>query len=129
MATRVYVPVSVDGLVDLSRTARLPAGLPAYAVTEGLRRADPSAQEEELEYDALCDAGEADLGPRTVVLAADLVPDVGAVRQSPFPLPADVPLRHVVSLHVSEAGADPDDELLWYDVTELPAVVEELSAG
>ena len=41
----------------------------------------------------------------------------------------ELPLRLVVSVHIDEnlAAADADPELLWYDITELEAVVAEIS--
>ncbi|HET7475591.1 MAG TPA: hypothetical protein VFJ97_06145 [Dermatophilaceae bacterium] len=126
--TRVYLPLAAGDLQALLQQEQLPAPRLAFLVTDAQRRADPQADEEELEYDALTEAGEVQLGPRRIVVAADveLHPADGAA--SPAQLAEPVPLRRVVSCHVSAAGAAPDDELLWYDATELPILLTELLA-
>ncbi len=116
----------------------------AYAVTDLVRAAFPGQDEEELEYDAMCVAAESvpvgapdgEQPASVLVVAADLpaaqVHDVVSPAADPGPVPAQeayavefgAPLRprQVVSVHVQDA-ADPDAELLWYDVSELSALV------
>jgi len=157
--TRIYLPLDNDWLLALTRTRQLgDVPLSAHAVTESLRRALPAADEEELEYAALCDAVDASArrrdgpGERRMVAAADVdrawVTAVGAPDGVPIDgaLIADadadaavpesavwvahaVPLGQVAAFHVDEAGAADDDELLWYDPTELGTFQFSASSG
>ncbi len=135
--TRVYLPLSSAAVVRLAAT-RVVAGpdITAYAVTQELERANPGADEEDLEYLALGAAAEAAAtirehpADRRVVLAADVEPAWVERPHTSGPssqvrLTEDVPLRLVVSFHVDEAGAAPgpgEADLLWYDATELDEV-------
>lgn len=135
--TRIYVPLDAAGLRTLARDGRLGAPpVTACAVTAAVERAFPGADLEELEYAALCDAVDlagalrAGPGDRRVVAAADVEEAwVGAHSGERSDIPSLVHVSHpvelaqVVSLHVDEDGAGGDDELLWYDVTELSQVV------
>ncbi|WP_068256257.1 DUF6912 family protein [Janibacter corallicola] len=121
---RVYVPLLLTDLAGLRADATLPRR-PAFGVTGPLRAGDPGADEEELEFEAMCGALDAarDLGAgRRAVAAADVtVSPTGDVRGMLVD-PLEVPVGDVVSFHVEEgqgpAGTGYDD-LLWYDVTEL----------
>ncbi len=134
--TRVYLPLAWSDLRALADGRPVgPAPVPAHAVTELVERAQPGADEEDWEYTALCDAAEQAGGRRDapahrrVVAAADVDPGwVGEAEGalSSVVLTAPVPLRLIVSLHVDEVGGGPEDELLWYDVTELKALLSEL---
>ena len=135
---RVYVPVGRSELAELAETGALSAGpgmpRPAHAVTTDLHRAGAGHDLEDLEYTAFCDAVDAAgaaravPGDRRVVLSADADPEsvvergrTGAVTQ--VVLTAALPLSRLASLHVDEgAGAGADDDLLWYDATELDEV-------
>ncbi|HEY7717623.1 MAG TPA: hypothetical protein VH915_02610, partial [Pedococcus sp.] len=141
--TRVYLPLSGEGVRALARDRALPAPpLAGFAVTSRLERALPAGDEEEWEYAALCEAVEAATAlraapaDRRVVAAADVDPEWVADLTSAAPAGGDgdealaavrvteqVALRHVVSFHIDEGpGADGADDLLWYDVTELDEV-------
>jgi hypothetical protein len=137
--TRIYVPLALADLDDLARRRALgKAPLAAYTVTDALAAALPTADEEEREYVALSDAAEAAgalrerPGDRRVLAAADV--DAVVVTDDSDPghttgrLEGDlsrvrvaepVPLPRVVSFHVDEVGGEEDEEMLWYDVTEL----------
>lgn len=80
---------------------------------------------EEAEYEALLDAaalaGErTPQGSRRVVLAADAtsLPEAGPVVLTP---------ARVASLHVDETTQHSDEDLLWYDASELADVIALLS--
>jgi len=144
---RIYVAAAPADLGVLAATRALPATVqatsadspaaPAYAVTKALGTAYAGCDDEELEYVAMCDAVDASraiVGPRghRVVIAAD----IAATRLGePTDYHGDAPpslvvvtgpleLRDVVSFHIDEDIAPDEDELSWYDVTELGVVVE-----
>lgn len=145
---RIYLPLTHDQLRSLAADRRLVAPLEGYAAGSPGRvdaRISPTAAEEEAEYLAFVAASEhaasLSAGARRVIASADVAP--GAVRESSDPqtgpvavlLGEDVPLRTVVSLHVDEAGAadadenadeNDDPDLLWYDITELATVLDDL---
>lgn len=125
---RVYLPLLVDELAEVRAAGRLPARQ-AHGVTGALRADDPRADEEDLEFEAMCQALDAarSLGRgRRVVAAADTSTREdagdGALLDGADPLP----LSEVVSFHVEEGSGDVGtgyDDLLWYDVTELDGLV------
>ncbi|MCA0437025.1 MAG: wax ester/triacylglycerol synthase family O-acyltransferase [Austwickia sp.] len=129
-ATRVYLALGAAGLSALADAGRLePGAVRASAVTKTVRAAFPSDDEEELEYDAMLIAaemlGEQEPGGRIVVAAADLpaaevreVSGAGAYDGYEVALGA-VTVDRVVALHVADPGAAADDELSWYDASEL----------
>jgi hypothetical protein len=150
---RIYLPLTHDQLRALAADRRLAAPLQGYAAGSPGRvdaRISPAAAQEEAEYLAFVAASEhatsLTAGERRVIASADVAPVV--VRQSGADEPGggpvavllgdDVPLRAVVSLHVDElvddAVGDDDDsqdvdtlpDLLWYDITELDAVLDDL---
>ena len=139
---RIYLPLTHDQLSALAADRRLVAPLEGYAAGAPGRvdaRISPAAAEEEAEYLAFVAASEhaaaLSAGARRVVASADVAP--GSVRESGVDeagggpvavlLGDDVPLRAVVSLHVDEDGDDSGEpDLLWYDITELTAVLEDL---
>jgi hypothetical protein len=132
---RVYVPLTPADLTGLAEGRPLgPTPRLAHAVTQALGRPGLVTDEEELEHTAWVAAAEEALtaadaaGRRRVVAAADVdaavvvhptAPDV----PSRVELSAPVERRRIVSFHIDEepGSSDPTD-LLWYDVTELPAV-------
>jgi hypothetical protein len=131
--TRIYVPLTAAALRRLRTDGHLePVPLPAYAVTTDLRRANPGADEEELEYLAFSDAAAAGPEPAAVVAAADVEADVvtdllaSAAPVSAVRVAAAVLRRHVASLHVAEpgSGAGERPEYSWYDATELEALID-----
>lgn len=126
---RVYLAAGVEGVEALRAGEVLVA--PAFGVTSDLRQADPSADEEDLEYEAARGAEDylRERGEVVVVIAAEVpaaseAPECGSAgRLTVEPVrPADV-----VSFHVAEHGAGPEEELLWYDATELDEVLRYLS--
>lgn len=132
--TRIYVPLAPAALRRLVAERSLAPPLHAHSVTERVERTYLGADEEEWEYAALCDAADAagllreSPGARRVVAAADV--DPGWVElakdtdtESAVVVAEEVPLRRVVAFHVDEAGGTDDDELLWYDATELDEVL------
>lgn len=136
--TRIYLPLNAARLRELAAGGVI-AGRPlrAHAVTEAVRAAQPAGDEEEREYAALCDAASSsrlllEAGEsRRIVAAADvdssLVQEAApgeAATPSTVEVSEAVPLRRIASFHVDEDGADEDDELLWYDATELSVLVD-----
>jgi Family of unknown function (DUF6912) len=135
--TRIYVPLTPPMVRALAEAREIaPTPIAAHTVTPRLERAHPSADEEEREYAALCEAAEAagalSSGSvvRRVVVAADVESTwvdprrgEGSDVLSTVDITEPVPLRLVASFHVDEVPGQDDDELLWYDVTELPEVV------
>lgn len=130
-ATRGYLALGEQGLQSLAAAGRIePDAVRVAGVTDTVRAAFPGDDEEEREYDALLIAAEmlaADHpGERVVIAAADLEPSGfeevsagGAYDGYEVRLTEPVPLQRVVALHAAEPGAGADDELLWYDVSEL----------
>lgn len=134
--TRVYLPMRGSDVRVLRTTRR--TGTPpvrAYAVTAALERNHSADRlEEELEFAALMDAATVARGlaaeGRRIVAAADVDavvvgPPSGGAGQWPsaVDLAEAVELRRVVSFHVDEEPGGADEDLLWYDVTELDEVV------
>ena len=126
--TRIYVQMTAASLRRLRDSGELqPAPFTAYAVTTDLRRGNPSADDEELEFLAFTDATAA--GDAPVVTAADVDADlvtdllddgaaVSAVR-----IASPVSRRQVASFHVVDLDG-PDYS--WYDATELDVVIDAL---
>jgi hypothetical protein len=137
--TRVYVPLNASGLRSLDAEGVL-EGAPflAHAVTEAVLAGAPTAGSEELEYAAFQDAAESSGSlltsgeSRRIVAAADVAADLVG------PAPADstvdsavsildsVALKRIASIHVGDGASQDDgldDELQWYDVTELPVIL------
>lgn len=137
MPRRIYIPVTRRTLMSL-RTGAGVTGTPllAFAVTEGLRRGNPGADEEELEYVAFRDAAAAAPGAQRVVVAADVDAetvtdaDLPAGSSSAVRVVGSVPLRLMVSIHVEEsprAQGSEQGEFLWYDATEIDTVMDLLA--
>jgi hypothetical protein len=135
--TRIYIPLNASGLQRLG-TDRALGVTPflAHAVTAAVRASAPAAGEDELEYTALSDAAlsSALLLPsgesRRIVAAADVTPElVGPAAaedlsvESAVSISDPVALNRIASIHLDADDASEDDELLWYDVTELPAIL------
>lgn len=137
---RVYLPLDAAAVAQLRDRGVLAAASPAFAVTPRLARAAGAAQTEELEYAALL-AAAAHAGQarglarvRRVVAAADVA--AAAVAEPLDPLEAPLaavrllePLlrRQVASFHVDELpGGTADEDLMWYDATELETVLDQL---
>ena len=111
--TRVYVPLTVATLRRLGTSGHLePAPFTAYAVTTDLRREDPNADEEELEFLAFTD------------VVTDLLAPAAAV--SAVRVATALPRRQVASFHVANAepGSDGRPDYSWYDATEIEAVLD-----
>lgn len=145
-ARRIYLPLTHEQLRDLAAERVIPAPAQGYAPlapARGETRVDSrtSAAAEDAEYLAFAAAaGHAAAlpgGRRRVVAAAD-APE-RSLREVPAAAPSavgvvtteDLPLHLVVSLHIDEGapaaeGAAGDLDLLWYDITELDAVLEGL---
>lgn len=130
---RTYLPLDADELRTLEETGALPERpRNAFAVTDKLRIAQPTEDDEGLEYlatqDAATDAAARDL---RVIASVDMEEDlvtgrsdtdvVSAVRVSGAP-----PRRRIASFHVldpaGERDVEVDLELSWYDATELAVV-------
>ena len=140
---RIYIPLNATGLRSL-RADRVVAGVPfvAHAVTDAIRVSAPTAGQDGWEYSALSDAalrsaalldaGEkhrivaaADVAPEVVGTAApgDAIDTVDFIDDSAVLILEAVPLNRIASFHVDDDEASEDDELLWYDVTELPVIL------
>ena len=111
--TRIYVPASI---ADLSQW-HAAAAIPAAAFEDAYEAPDET---EEGEYAALMSAADASAdrlaGPgRRVVL----VVDAGAA--------APVPFREVLAVHADlvdrTVGSDPDEDLAWFGVQEIPELL------
>jgi len=134
--TRIYVPLNASGLRSLSTNGAVQgAPIPAHAVTEALRASDPTAAQDEWEYAALNDAAQTSGAlltageSRRIVAAADVSSDcVGPAEpgdsdvESAASISESVALKRIASFHV-DGDDSQDDDLLWYDVTELPVVL------
>ncbi|MEP7191594.1 MAG: patatin-like phospholipase family protein [Actinomycetota bacterium] len=135
--TRIYIPLNAAGLRSLSTDGAVNgAPFTAHAVTAALRESAPTAPEDEWEYEALNDAAQTsgailEAGEsRRIVAAADVSSDcVGAAEsgdsdvESAVTITDSVELKRIASLHVDGDASQDDDDLLWYDVTELPVVL------
>ena len=135
-STRIYIPLNALGLRSLD-AVRAIEGAPflAYAVTAALRAASPAAGQDEHEYAALSDAvrGSAALltswESRRIAAAADVMAELvdpapdGSIDESAVTISESIALNRIASFHVDDDDADEDDELLWYDVTELPVIL------
>jgi hypothetical protein len=109
----------------------------AHAVTEAVRAAAPTAGQDEWEYTALNDAAHLSASlltsgeRRRIVAAADVTPDLvgsapgNSTVKSAVSISDSVALKRIASFHVGDGATDgsEDDELLWYDVTELPVIL------
>lgn len=129
---RAYVPLLLGELARVAGERCLPQRQ-AFAVTEAVRASDPGADEEDLEFEAMCQALDAarQLGAgRRVIAAADLPPVGGQGLDAALEGVFVVSLAEVVSFHVEESEGQVGsgyDDLLWYDVTELGELAD--SAG
>ena len=125
---RVYLPLVLDELSLVVHSGHLPARA-GYGVTPSLRAADRDADEEDLEFEAMCQALDAAraLGKgQRVVAAADVATLDEAGEGALLAGEIALGLADVVSFHVEETEGQVGtgyDDLLWYDVTELPAIV------
>jgi hypothetical protein len=124
VSVRAYLPLLLPELAGVVAQGRLPQRH-GYAVTAALRSWEAAADEEDLEFEAMCQALDAARelgGGRRVVASADVAETAGTSPDARLDSLLDVPLRDVVSFHVEEeegaVGAGYDD-LLWYDATEL----------
>lgn len=124
---RAYLAAGESGVRELRETGSLTA--PAYVVTAAMRAAEPTADEEDLEYDAarLAEEELRRTGAVVVVVAAD-VPEA-CVGEDPRLDVGTVPASSVVSFHVAEHGAPAEEELLWFDASELEDVLAYLDRG
>ena len=114
--TRIYLPLNAVRLRELAESRLVgPPPLAAHGVTDGIRAASAVG----------LPAGER----RRVVAAADVdeawvaAADDGSVA-SAVTVSEPVPLQRIASFHVDESDVADDDELLWYDVTELTGLLD-----
>ncbi len=135
--TRIYIPLNASGLRRLGIDGALAeAPFLAHAVTEAVRVGAPTAGQDEWEYTALNDAAQRSASlltsgeSRRIVAAADVTSDlVGSAApadsslESAVSISDSVALKRIASFHVDDDDAGEDDELLWYDVTELPVIL------
>jgi hypothetical protein len=138
--TRIYIPLNISGLRSIGADGVL-GGAPflAHAVTEAVRASAPTVGLDEWEYTALSDAAQSSGSlltsgeSRRIVAAADVAPDLvgsaapgGSIVESAVSVSDSVALKRIASFLVGEGAArndQLDDELLWYDVTELPVIL------
>ena len=135
--TRIYIPLNVSGLRSLDSDREV-TGAPflACAVTEAVRVSAPTAGQDEWEYTALNDAVQSSAAlltsgeSRRIVAAADVTPNLvgpaapaDSTVESAVSISESVALKRIASFHVDDDDASEDDELLWYDVTELPVIL------
>lgn len=121
MSIRSYVPATTQVLVELDRDGAwvVPAGV-APVVAEG--------EDEEHEYAALMTAADESTRLATEQGVTGLRRVVVVVETTTSPAAGDrVELRDVAALQVDEADrtadSDPDDDLAWFGVQELPHLV------
>ena len=139
---RIYIPLNASGLRSLHADGVV-TGAPfvSHAVTDAVRASAPLAGEDGWEYSALSDAVLRSAGllapgeKRRIVAAADVESElVGPAAPGDFQdgdfmdesavvIGGSVALNRIASVHVDADNAAEDDELLWYDVTELPVVL------
>lgn len=106
---RVYLPLTLDSLAAAVEAGTVPADVEKVVAED---------ESEESEYAALMGAADASAAllagsGRRVVLAADVVEVAGAV-----------PKKSWAAVHVdTEDDADPDDDLAWYGIQEIPDVL------
>jgi NTE family protein len=134
--TRIYIPLTASGLRSLSTCGAVEgAPFPAHAVTQALRSSAPTAGQDAWEYAALNDAAQTSGAlltageSRRIVAAADVSSDClgpaepgDSAIESAVSISDSVALKRIASFHVDGDDAQ-DDDLLWYDVTELPVVL------
>ena len=134
--TRTYIPLNASGLRNLSAHGAVEgAPFTAHAVTKAVRDSAPIAGQDQWEYTALNDAAQTSAvlltagESRRIVAAADVSSDcVGPAAlaesavESAVSITDSVALKRIASFHVGD-DASADDDLLWYDVTELPVVL------
>jgi len=138
--TRIYIPLNAAGLRRLDADRGV-TGAPflAYAVTDAVRASAPAAGQDGWEYSALSDAvlrSATLLSPgekRRLVAAADVEPELVApavpsdpgdfIEDSAVLILDSVALKRIASFQVDADEASEDDDLLWYDVTELPVIL------
>jgi len=110
--TRAYVPATRTLLAEWHAAGGVPAGADRVLAPD---------DDEDSEYDALMTAAglAASLGPeggRRVVVVAEAAADEESL-----------PLRRWVAVHCDvadrPAGADPDDDLAWFGVQEIPDLI------
>lgn len=133
---RIYLPLTAGQLRSLASERRIDEALTGYAVTDSVRRSDPSGQDESWEYAALQDAAAhcRAAGWPVIVAAADLPRgqvDDQAPAGSQVQVNGSLDLPRVAAFHVGDdviggAGAGEQDgriELSWYDTSELDHLV------
>lgn len=138
--TRIYIPLNATRLRSLEADRAL-GGAPflAHAVTEAVRDSAPIAGQDEWEYAALTDAARSSAAlltsaeSRRIVAAADVTADLvgsalpeDSIDESAVSVAEPVELSWIASFHVDDIDSCEDDELLWYDVTELPVILANL---
>lgn len=108
---RIYIPVTLSGLraVVTDREAR-PQGGVVFGVTDDLRQEYADADDEELEYLAMSDAGRACLR-----LLASAPPDEPPMR---VVIAADVPVAESMP-HRDRAAARVTDPVLWKQIASF----------
>ena len=140
--TRIYIPLNAVGLRSLDTDGAVTGGpFLAHAVTDIVRASATTAAQEEWEYAALHDAAKSSFSlltsgeRRRIVAAADVMSDLvdlvapgSSGFGSAVSISISVPLKRIASFHVDDSDAGDDDELLWYDVTELPVILAFLDA-
>lgn len=137
---RVYLPMSHSRLTALAEAGRIDEPVIGYAPTPALAALLPgNHDEEELEYAATQEAATVAAALGDLVVAAVDLPatEVDGAAAQPGDSPAAVRLagpvllRQVASLHrldpPGQRDPDADLDLSWYDVTELPSLLDELS--
>ncbi|QIK74132.1 DUF6912 family protein [Nocardioides piscis] len=106
---RVYLPLTLATLRGADEAGEVP---------EHCERFTAEDESEEAEYAALMTAADAsaeqlDGAGRRVVLVADVVEPAGAI-----------PKKRWAAVHVdTDADADPDDDLAWYGIQEIPELI------
>ncbi len=144
---RVYLPADADDLRIIVAGQPWPmTGRAAFAVTQAARLAFADDDEEDLEYDAFLCASrhgtrpEPEAGSGLVVsldVEAELVDDTpaqitqGHADQHGFVVAVrgEAAVTQVVAIHAPDPAGGPDDELLWYDVSEASALLSDLGSA
>jgi len=107
---RIYVPATVDLLAQWHEAGQLPSTADGFV---------PPDDSEEGEYAALMSAADA-----SAALLAGAGRRVVVVVETDGAGDGPVPLREAVAVHADEterpADADPDEDLGWFAVQEIP---------
>jgi hypothetical protein len=118
---RAYVPSTLPQVVAWYEAGSIPAGTPINAVTPGLRKTYPDADEEELEFLATKAAEEVSTiaamtsGQRRATVAIDVPPANATIVEG-----GTTSMVTTVEVQLPDWAALFVDDLEWYAIDEIP---------